>query len=170
MPCALHGVERARPPERSRVRRAIRAVVAAARVEPMEVSVSLIDDDEMRALNARWRGVDRATDVLSFAAQDGAAMPGTDDQLGDLVVSLATARRQARALGHALDVEIAVLVAHGLLHLLGLDHERGDDEAARQAELEMTFLAAAGYDPTRALIGRGLVGRGLPRRVTSSAA
>jgi probable rRNA maturation factor len=127
----------------------------AARPGGLEVHVSFVDDDEMRALNARWRGVDRTTDVLSFAGFEGEALPGAEGFLGDLVISLERAEEQAAGLGHSALDEVAVLVAHGLLHLLGLDHERGDDEARRQAELEMTLLDAAGVDPSLALVGRG---------------
>jgi len=121
------------------------------------VSLTFVDDDEMRALNRQWRGKDKTTDVLSFSSWEGEPLPGADDVVGDLVVSFEQAARQARALGHGLDVEIAVLVAHGLLHLVGLDHERSLDEARLQASCEMTLLSHAGVDPCRALIGRALV-------------
>lgn len=143
------------PTEAAAARVAAR-VLNAARLGEREVQVSFVDDEEMRVLNRQWRGLDKTTDVLSFAAFEGEAIPGAESFLGDLVISLERAAAQASELGHdALD-EIAVLVAHGLLHLLGFDHERSDDEARRQAELEMTILAAAGVDPTLALVGRGL--------------
>lgn len=131
-------------------------VIDAARLGDLEVHVSFVDDEEMRALNHQWRALDRTTDVLSFAALEGEAMPGADAFLGDLVLSLERAADQAEQGGHAPLDEVAVLVAHGLLHLLGLDHERGPEEAKRQAELEMTILDAAGVDPTLALVGRAL--------------
>lgn len=165
MPCSLAGLERLGAAERADARRAIRRVVDAARLGPLHVGVTLVDDDEMRALNGRWRGKDAPTDVLSFAAHEGDAVAGVDDELGDLVISIDTARRQARALGHRLDVELAVLVAHGLLHLCGLDHARGDDDARVQAECEATLLDAAGYDVRAGLVGRALVGRVLVGRV-----
>jgi probable rRNA maturation factor len=111
----------------------------------------------MRALNRQWRGKNQPTDVLSFAAWEGEeAFVGIDDVLGDLVIAVGVAHKQARAVGHSVEVEVAVLVAHGLLHLLGLDHERSLAEARHQAECEMTFLAGAGYDPTAGLIGRAV--------------
>lgn len=136
--------------------RAARRVLAAAQLDGLEVDVSFLSDDEMRALNRAWRGKDRPTDVLSFAAHEGEPMPGLEGALGDLVISLDTAAAQAREHGHSLEEEVAVLTAHGLLHLLGLDHERGEAEAKRQAEMEMGLLAAAGFEPSLALGGRGL--------------
>lgn len=132
------------------------AVIGAARLGDLEVGVSFVDDQEMRALNLAWRGMDRSTDVLSFSALEGEAVFGAEDFLGDLVISLERASAQAREHGHSLREEVAVLVSHGLLHLLGLDHERDDDEAVWQAECEMTLLAAAGIDPGLALVGRSL--------------
>lgn len=156
MSFSLAGLELLPQQERARVRRDVRRVLQAARLGSLEVAVVLVDDAAMRALNRQHRGKDRPTDVLSFSAQEGPAMPGLEEVLGDLVVSVDTARRQARAHGHGLSEEVAVLVAHGLLHLCGLDHERGADEARLQAEAEMTILAAAGLDPGLALIGRSL--------------
>jgi rRNA maturation RNase YbeY len=83
-------------------------------------------------------------------------MPGTEQELGALVISMPTARRQAAGAGHSDDEELAVLLVHGLVHLLGFDHERGAAEARLMAELEMTLLSAAGVEPTLALTGRAL--------------
>jgi probable rRNA maturation factor len=131
-------------------------VLRAARLGDLAVDVTFVDDDEMRELNRTWRGRDAPTDVLSFAALEGEVIPGLEEELGSIVVSLPTARRQAADNGHALADEVAVLVTHGLLHLLGLDHERGAGEARHMAELEMSVLAAAGVEPTIALTGRSL--------------
>jgi probable rRNA maturation factor len=96
-------------------------------------SLCLSNDAEVRGLNARFRGVNRATDVLSFPAEDSASY------LGDIIISIDTARRQALQLGHSLDEEVQILALHGLLHLLGYDHEndRGEmralEEQLRQA-------------------------------------
>ncbi len=136
--------------------RVAQRVLAAARLGDLEVNVSFVDDARMRALNRQWRGIDRSTDVLSFAAFEGEEIPGAERFLGDLVISLDKAHAQARQHGHAMLDEVAVLVAHGLLHLLGFDHERGADAARSQAEHEMTILAAAGVTPKLALVGRGL--------------
>jgi probable rRNA maturation factor len=118
------------------------------------VGLVFVHDLEMRALNRAWRKKDQPTDVLSFPAHEGEEMPGAEDVLGDLVISVDTARRQARMLGHDLDEEIAVLVAHGICHLAGLDHERSDTEANIQRACEQTLLGIAKYDVATVLIGR----------------
>ena len=83
----------------------------------------------MRALNRSYRGRDYATDVLSFAADpDAHPAPRTPHPaLGDLVIANGVARRQAREAGHSFQTELRVLALHGLLHLLGYDHESSDD-------------------------------------------
>jgi probable rRNA maturation factor len=101
-----------------------------------QISIALVSDREMRALNRRWRGQDRPTDVLSFPLQESGA-------LGDVVISLETARRQARAGGWPLAAELRRLLAHGLLHCRGYDHERPAD-ARRMAAAERRLLGRAG--------------------------
>jgi probable rRNA maturation factor len=89
------------------------------------VSVALVADSRVRALNRRYLGIDRATDVLSFPAESAS------DFLGDIVIARGVARRQAREAGHAESTELRVLALHGLLHLLGYDHERDRGAMAR---------------------------------------
>ncbi len=120
----------------------------------VDVSVTFVLDLEMQALNRRWRKKDQTTDVLSFSAVEGEFVVGDDRLLGDLVISVETAARQARAHGHDIDVEVGVLVAHGLLHLCGLDHERGEADAEKQLSVEMNVLAEAGLPVEAALCGR----------------
>lgn len=84
----------------------------------------------MRYLNRTFRGYDRPTDVLSFPAGDG-DFPDEADYLGDIVISVETARRQARRRGSTLPRELRVLALHGLLHLLGYDHETDQGEMKR---------------------------------------
>ncbi len=91
-----------------------------------EVTIALVSDARMRTLNRTFRGVDQATDVLSFAS-DG-TVPAT---LGDVAIATGVATRQARAAGHTLSTELRVLALHGLLHLLGYDHETDDGRMAR---------------------------------------
>jgi probable rRNA maturation factor len=88
------------------------------------VTIALVPDTRVRALNRRFRRKDRPTDVLSFPAGE----PGL---LGDVVIALGVARRQAAEAGHALGTELRVLALHGLLHLLGYDHERDEGQMAR---------------------------------------
>lgn len=134
--------------------RLARRVFRAAQTDGLSVGLTFVHDLEMRALNRAWRGKDAPTDVLSFSAQEGERMPGDELVLGDLVISVDTARRQARMLGHPLDVEIAVLVAHGICHLAGLDHERDEAGAMQQAACEQTLLAVARVPVSAALTGR----------------
>lgn len=83
------------------------------------------NDAELRELNARFRGKDYATDVLSFPGES------RREYLGDIAISAQRARAQAREFGHSLDEELRVLLLHGLLHLLGMDHETDSGEMAR---------------------------------------
>lgn len=98
-------------------------MLASLGLADVELSVSLVDDATMRRLNRRYRGIDRATDVLSFALREGEVGPaGSPELLGDVVLSVATARRQAAERGVSLLCELTTLLAHGVLHLLGHDH------------------------------------------------
>jgi probable rRNA maturation factor len=97
------------------------------------VTVALISDQRMRRLNATYRKKDAATDVLSFPALGpGALALGPD--LGDLAIALGVAKRQAQAYGHSLATEVRVLALHGLLHLLGYDHEADQGQMRRLEE------------------------------------
>lgn len=95
------------------------------------VSVVLVGDAAMRRLNRDWRGKDRATDVLSFPADDQPRVRGQRRHLGDIVIATGVARRQAADAGHAYGTELKVLALHGLLHLIGYDHEIDDGRMAR---------------------------------------
>jgi probable rRNA maturation factor len=98
-----------------------------ARVAPRSargaVSIAILPDARVRALNRKYRGKNKGTDVLSF--------PGTGDFLGDIAISRGIAQKQAKILGHSLAVEFRVLALHGLLHLLGYDHESDNGRMAR---------------------------------------
>ncbi len=104
--------------------------VAPARARG-EVSVALVSDRLIRRLNRDFRGVNHATDVLSFPA--GPPEPGhpPSRQLGDIVIAGGVARRQARDAGHSVQAEVRVLALHGFLHLLGYDHDTDDGRMAR---------------------------------------
>ncbi len=112
-----------------------RRLLRGLRLDRAELSVVLVSDREMQALNRRWRRRDRPTDVLSFAQREGAG-GAPDGLLGDVVISLDTARRQAREQGESLGREADRLLVHGLLHLLGYDHERSASEARRMQRRE----------------------------------
>ena len=110
--------------------------------------VTLTGDEHLREYNRRYRGLDEPTDVLAFGAQEKPrdqrfqAPPGTEHWLGDIVISLSRARRQAKAGGHPIDDEVRLLAVHGFLHLLGYDHAEPDQEA-RLTELTNRILDAA---------------------------
>ncbi|WP_426730524.1 rRNA maturation RNase YbeY [Myxococcus faecalis] len=108
-----------------------------------ELSLSLVDDRAIRRLNRTWRDKDKATDVLSFPAGDLPKGTPGPRPLGDVVISLDTAKRQAKEYGRPLESEMARYLAHGLLHLLGHDHERPRD-AKRMAALEEELLGERG--------------------------
>jgi probable rRNA maturation factor len=101
-----------------------------------EVSVLLLGDGAMRTLNRRYRGKDRTTDVLSFPLREGGFPRVQHHLLGDIVISIPAAARQAKAAGETLLDEIDRLLVHGFLHLLGYDHERGGAEARRMEARE----------------------------------
>jgi rRNA maturation RNase YbeY len=96
----------------------------------------------MQRLNAAYRGNDRPTDVLAFAMREGKRAAGDEGTLGDVVISLDTAQRQAASRGHSVDEEVTTLLIHGILHLLGYDHERSPAEARRMKKKERELHAA----------------------------
>jgi probable rRNA maturation factor len=108
-------------PAADRLRRVIAGCLESVGRSESEVHLLITGDDRIRALNRRYRDIDRATDVLSFP--DGDLLPSGVTLLGEIVISLDTARRQARELGHDELRELAELALHGVLHLLGYDHD-----------------------------------------------
>ena len=106
-----------------------------------ELSIALIGDAEMHVLNRDYRAKDRPTDVLAFALREGEDAAVHPDVLGDVVISLDTAARQAAARGHTPAEEVRILLAHGVLHLLGYDHERSPAEARRMFGKQRALLA-----------------------------
>lgn len=108
------------------------AQAALQRFHPAACSVTIVlsDDAELQALNQAWRGLDRPTDVLSFAAEENAAIASVSrlPYLGDIILSLPRATMQAQEYGHSLEREMGFLVAHGVLHVLGYDHMNPQDE------------------------------------------
>ena len=105
-----------------------------------EVSLVFVDDDYIRKLNRDYRGIDKPTDVLSFAMDEGEEMPECYVKiLGDVIISLPTAKRQAEAYGHTCERELIFLVIHGTLHLLGYDHS-DDKEREVMSKQEKEFL------------------------------
>jgi rRNA maturation RNase YbeY len=123
-----------------RLRRSACRLLRGLGLPEAELSVVLVSDAEMRKLNRRWRGKDRPTDVLSFSQVEGPG-PAPSGLLGDVVISVDTARRQAAERAAPLGREGERLLVHGLLHLLGYDHERSPAEARRMQRRERTLRA-----------------------------
>ena len=99
-----------------------------------ELSIVLCDDAFIHPLNRDYRGKDRPTDVLSFAQREGEESDPDDPVLGDIVISVERAQAQADERGHSLETEMRVLLVHGILHLLGYDHEEDADAEEMEAE------------------------------------
>jgi probable rRNA maturation factor len=119
-------------------------VLAAEGAGDAGVGVIITGDSAVRDLNRRFRGEDAPTDVLSFSQREDAGEfilpPDEPAHLGDVVISLPAARRQAKGAGHSLEREVALLLVHGLLHLLGYDH--ATDEQVRVMESHQAALLA----------------------------
>lgn len=128
------------------VRAALDAALAVGLELPaaVEVTVLLADDRRLRQLNARWRGQDKPTNVLSFP--DGTVLPDGPECLGDLALALETLEREADGEGKRPADHLAHLVIHGVLHLLGWDHEADEAEAEEMEDLERRALAGLGID------------------------
>jgi probable rRNA maturation factor len=133
----------------------VRAIAAAAEtvdadIADAELAVMLTDDSGIRTLNNNWRGIDKPTNVLSFPALQPTGPRGHDDaprMLGDIAIAYETLRREARDEQKPFDHHLSHLAVHGLLHLLGYDHEKEDDAEAMEA-LEQEILAQLGIpDP-----------------------
>lgn len=110
-----------------------------------EVSVALVDDEYIRSLNREYRGKDCSTDVLSFSLTEGEEpdiIDGPEEELlGDIIISLDTTIRQAEEFGHSVERELAFLTVHGMLHLLGYDHEQEAERQDMRSAEEEVLLA-----------------------------
>lgn len=141
-----------------------RAAQAAARVAAelahprLTASVLFTSDEDIRALNAEWRGKDKPTNVLSFPMLERSdlldlAPDGPPEMLGDIALAFETCAREADEKGIPVDHHAAHLIVHGLLHLAGYDHETGDEDAEAMEALETKALAVMGladpYGPER---------------------
>ncbi len=119
--------------------------LANAGRDPAEVGITLADDTYLQELNRNYRGIDAPTDVLSFALDEaGEGEPGYEqagpELLGDVIISVERAAAQAEEYGHSLRREMAYLAVHGLLHLLGYDHD-GPEQGAQMRRTEEEILA-----------------------------
>ena len=119
---------------------------------PVELSVVVTDDERVRELNRRYRSTDAATDVLSFGMKEADGFvtpPGSAAQLGEIVISYPTAARLAAEAGHSVDEELAHLLVHGVLHLLGYDHEAPDEARAMHTREEALLDFTLSHDSER---------------------
>jgi probable rRNA maturation factor len=139
---ALSGVTA--PPWRAGLAGFCRRALEAADIDGWDLSVLLCSDAVIRDLNARYRGIDRATDVLSFSQVEGTrvARMGHRQLAGDLVISIETLRRNAAERGAGEESELARLVVHGILHLAGMDHGPGRGRAMRDRERKLAAALA----------------------------
>jgi probable rRNA maturation factor len=123
------------------VRRA-RAMLAAIQMPDAELSILLTGDDQIKKLNRLYRKKNRPTDVLAFAQREGEHGDRAGLLLGDVVVSIPTTQRQAEAAGRVVGAELTMLLAHGLLHLLGWDHDTPSKDRKMRRETERLCAAA----------------------------
>jgi probable rRNA maturation factor len=134
------------------VARRIKAMIRLLQLEKMDVSFVLTDDETIHQLNKVYRGKDRPTDVLAFAMREGEFADLAGSVLGDVIVSVPTARKQALSragTGWSVLDEVTMLLAHGLLHLLGWDHDTPAKDRRMKAETARLCAAAAPSRPSR---------------------
>lgn len=131
------------------IRKCCQAVLTTEKFEKnAEVSVSFVDNNEIRRLNKIYRDKDKSTDVLSFPLGENGVYDINNETgaclLGDVVISMETAVKQARIYGHSLEREVGFLTVHSMLHLLGYDHETSALDAAKMHEKEEIILESLG--------------------------
>ena len=134
--------------DQARLEGLARAILSDVGETSAELGVLFVGDQRMRSFNRRYRGKDRTTDVLAFAMRE--APNFSAHLLGDVVIAVPTAARQARQGQRSLDEELTILLVHGILHLCGYDHERSEKEARRMHRRERMILRAIMRRPTRA--------------------
>jgi probable rRNA maturation factor len=124
--------------DQARLDRQARAILSDVGEASAELGILFVGDQRMRSLNRQYRGKDRTTDVLAFAMRE--APHSSSTVLGDVVIAVPTAVRQAKEGQRSLDEELTVLLVHGILHLCGYDHERSEKEARRMQRRERMIL------------------------------
>lgn len=130
------------------IERAVTAVLVHAGVsDTVSISLLITNDATLKALNQHYRGIDAPTDVLSFPDHHSTAFvmaPDAPRYLGDIAISYERVQEQAAAYGHSPERELAYLVVHGMLHLLGYDHERSPDDASAMRTCEEAVMETLG--------------------------
>ena len=133
--------------DQARLDRQAQAILSDIGEASAELGILFVGDQRMRRLNLQYRGKDRTTDVLAFAMRE--APHCSSGLLGDVVIAVPTAVRQAKQGQRSLDEELVVLLVHGILHLCGYDHERSEKEARRMRRRERMILRSLARLPTR---------------------
>jgi len=133
--------------DQARLDRLARVILSDVGEASAELGIKFVGDQRMRALNRRYRGKDRTTDVLAFAMRE--APHSSAGLLGDVVIAVPAAARQAKQGQRSLDEELTVLLIHGILHLCGYDHERSEKEARRMHRRERMILRSLVRVPKR---------------------
>lgn len=126
------------------LRRRARMILKAIGESRSELSVALVDDSEIKELNGQWRNKNRPTDVLSFSLIEGDHADWRGGMLGDVVISVETAAVQAKERHRSLDETVGRLLVHGVLHLIGHDHEEDDEAREMAAEERRVWKACQG--------------------------
>jgi len=112
--------------------------------QTQEVSITFASDRFVQGLNKKYRGFDQPTDVLAFAMREGEWTEIQPQLLGDIVISIDTAKKQALEMGHSLNKELAILLVHGILHLIGYDHIQSG-ETKKMQDMEQRILKHIGF-------------------------
>jgi probable rRNA maturation factor len=127
--------------ELEKIRTKARKILNALACYDSELSIVLVDDDQMSSLNKKYRNRRGSTNVLAFAMREGEFGDISPELLGDVIISLPTAQREAEEAGISLDNMISRLLIHGILHLVGFEHDRGEDAAREMEERSSELLA-----------------------------
>ena len=139
--------------DQAHLERSARTILVDVGEPSAELGILFVGNQRMRSLNRRYRGKDRTTDVLAFAMRE-ATVPHVPSfaptMLGDVVIAVPEAARQAKQGQRSLDEELMVLLIHGILHLCGYDHERSEKEARRMHRRERMILRLLARLPKRA--------------------
>jgi len=136
---------------RPQVARLVSAILSTVNEPSSDISLTFVGDRRMRRLNRQYRRKDRTTDVLAFAMREAETPPAShrvSRSLGDVVIAVPTAVRQARRGNRSFEEEVACLLIHGILHLCGYDHERSKSEALRMSRRERMVLKKLGKIPS----------------------
>ena len=132
----------------------INNIVSLLKIENYLLDISFVCDCDIKKLNKKFRNKNLSTDVLTFCANNSEEIFAFKNILGEIVISIDKANKQAYEFNHTLEEEVIALIVHGLCHLLGIDHEVSKEECNFQIQYEMMLLNCANISPKIALCGR----------------